>query len=116
VEKPLLEVIKHANMHCMEEVRLWEVAHDTGNMSKPVESWVNMVGREFGSGCFRVGVATRSILVAIPLPVVLFGRDIISKFILWTLAPKNRHVARDDVGRYTQGNLHAMLLKPVYNA
>jgi len=29
---------------------------------------------------------------------------------------KNRHVTRDDVGRYTQGNLQAMLLKPVCNA
>ena len=29
---------------------------------------------------------------------------------------KNRHVARDHVGRYTQGNLQAMLLKPVCNA
>jgi hypothetical protein len=29
---------------------------------------------------------------------------------------KNRHVARDDVGRYTHGNLQAMLLKPVYDA
>jgi hypothetical protein len=29
---------------------------------------------------------------------------------------KNRHATRDNVGRYTLGNLQAMLLKPVYNA
>jgi len=29
---------------------------------------------------------------------------------------KNKHVAQDDVGCYTQGNLQAMLLKPVCNA
>ena len=29
---------------------------------------------------------------------------------------KNRNAARDDAGRYTQGNLQAMLLKPVCNA
>jgi hypothetical protein len=34
VEKPLLEVVKHADLHWMEEVGLREVAHDTGIMSK----------------------------------------------------------------------------------
>jgi len=42
VENPLLEVVKHADLHCMEEVGLREVTHDTGNMSKQVESSVNM--------------------------------------------------------------------------
>ena len=42
VENPLLEVIKHADLHCMEEVGLREVAHDTGNMSKHIKSSVNM--------------------------------------------------------------------------
>jgi hypothetical protein len=28
---------------------------------------------------------------------------------------KNSHVTCDDVGRYTQGNLQAMLVKPIYN-
>jgi len=42
VENPLLEVGKHADLHCMEEVGLKEVAHDTGNMLKHVESSVNM--------------------------------------------------------------------------
>jgi len=43
VEHPLQQVVKHADLHCMEEVGLREVAHDTGNMSKHVESSVNMV-------------------------------------------------------------------------
>jgi hypothetical protein len=52
VENPLLEVIKHADLHCMEEVGLQEVglqevAHDTGNMSKHVESSVNMMLRGY---------------------------------------------------------------------
>jgi len=42
VENPLLEVIKHANLHCMEKVGLRDVAHNTGIMSKDIESWVNM--------------------------------------------------------------------------
>ena len=42
VENPLLEVIKHADLHCMEEVGLREVAHDAGNMLKPIETSVNM--------------------------------------------------------------------------
>jgi len=42
VENPLQEVFKHADLHCMEEVGLGEVAHDTGSMSKLVESSVNM--------------------------------------------------------------------------
>ena len=42
VEYPLLKVVRHADLDCMEEVGLWEVAHDTGSMSKHVESLVNM--------------------------------------------------------------------------
>jgi hypothetical protein len=61
VENPLVEVIKHADLHCMEEVGLWEVADDTGNMSKYLESSVNMARREFGIGCVGVGMAERSI-------------------------------------------------------
>jgi hypothetical protein len=61
VENPLLEVIKHADLHCMEEVGLWEVAHDTGNMSNQIYSSVNMVQQEFGIGCLAVGIAERSI-------------------------------------------------------
>jgi hypothetical protein len=61
VENPLLEVVKHADLHCMEEVGLREVAHDTGIMSKHVESSVNMARQEFGIGCLGVGIAERSI-------------------------------------------------------
>jgi len=45
----------------MEEVGLREVAHDTGQMSKHVECWVNMAPREFGIGCLGVGIPERSI-------------------------------------------------------
>ena len=43
VENPLLEVVQHADQHCMEKIGLRVVAHITGNMSKHVESLVNMV-------------------------------------------------------------------------
>jgi hypothetical protein len=72
----------------MEEVGLREVSHNTGNMSKHVESSVNMARREFGIGCLGVGIAERSILVVIPPGVLLVRRHIISMFVLWTLAPK----------------------------
>jgi hypothetical protein len=42
VVNPILEVVKHANLHCMEEVRVREVAHDRRYMSKHVQSSVNM--------------------------------------------------------------------------
>jgi len=41
VENPLLEVVNLADLHCMEEVGLREVAHNTGNVAKHVESSVN---------------------------------------------------------------------------
>jgi len=61
VENPLLEVVKHANLHCMEEVGLREVAQYTGNMLKHVESSVDMARREFGICFLGVGIAERSI-------------------------------------------------------
>jgi hypothetical protein len=61
VENPLLEVVKHANVHCMAEVGLKEVAHDTGNMSEHVELSVNMVRLEFSIGCLGVGIPEHSI-------------------------------------------------------
>ena len=60
VENPLVEVVNHGDLHCMEEVRLEEVAHDTGNMSKHVEFSVNMLPREFGIGFLGVGITERS--------------------------------------------------------
>jgi len=61
VENPLLEEVKHADLHCMVEVGLREVAHNTGNMSKHIESSVNMARRELSIGCLGVGIAERSI-------------------------------------------------------
>jgi len=61
VENPLLEVVKHADLHCMEEVGLWEIANNTGNISKHVESSVTMAQREFGIRCLGVGIAEHSI-------------------------------------------------------
>jgi hypothetical protein len=65
-----------------------EVTDETGNMSKHVESSVDMARREFGIGCLRVGIAERSISVVIPPGVLLVRRNIISKFFLWLLPPK----------------------------
>jgi hypothetical protein len=45
----------------MEEVGLQEIAHDTGNMPKHVESSVNMGRQEFCIRCLGVGIAERSI-------------------------------------------------------
>jgi len=61
VENPQLEVVKHADLHCMEEVGLREFAHDTGNISKQVEFSVNLAQREFGIGCLGVGCTERSL-------------------------------------------------------
>jgi hypothetical protein len=61
VENPLLEVVTHTNLHCMEEVGLRQIADHAGNMSILVESSVNMARREFGIRCLVVGIAERSI-------------------------------------------------------
>jgi hypothetical protein len=39
-KNPLPEVDNHADLQCMEEVGLWKVAHDAGNMFQYVESTV----------------------------------------------------------------------------
>jgi hypothetical protein len=57
VENPPLEVIKHADLDCMDEGRRREDSHDTGNTSKRVESSVIMVRQEFSIGCVGVGIA-----------------------------------------------------------
>ena len=66
VENPLLEVVKHADLHCMEEIGLSEdelrkVAQNPENVSKHVESSLTMGRREFSIGCLCVGIAERSI-------------------------------------------------------
>jgi hypothetical protein len=83
VEIPLLEVVKHADLHCMEMVGLREIAYNTGNMWKHVESLVNMAGLEFAIGCLGLGIPERSIQVVIPPGVLLVRMHVISKFILW---------------------------------
>ena len=61
MENPLLQVVKHADLHCMEEVGLREVAHNTGNMSKHIECSVNIVRRQFSIRCPGVGITEHSI-------------------------------------------------------
>jgi len=61
VEIPLLELLKDADLHCMEEVGLREVAHNTGNVSKHIDTSVNMAQQEFVIGCIGVGIAVGSI-------------------------------------------------------
>ena len=61
VENPLLELVKNAALDCTEEMGLWEGTHDTGNMSKHVESFVNMARQEFCIGSPGVGIAERPI-------------------------------------------------------
>jgi hypothetical protein len=56
VETPLLVVVKHADLHCMEEVGLGVIVHETWNMSRHAESSVDMVHGEFGIGSLRVGI------------------------------------------------------------
>jgi hypothetical protein len=80
-------VVKHADLQLMEEVGLREVAHDTGDMLKHAESSVNMARREFAIGWLEVVIAECSSSIVIPLEVLLVRRDIITKFVLWTLAP-----------------------------
>jgi hypothetical protein len=85
VENPPLEVVMYADLHCMEDIGLVEVAHNNGNMSNRVEFLGNMVRQEFGIGRHRDWVSERCILVMI-LPGVVRSY-IISKLVLWTLAP-----------------------------
>jgi len=61
VETPLLEVVKHGNVHCMKEERLRGVAHDTQNMSMEAKFSVNMVQPEFRIDCLGVGSTVHSL-------------------------------------------------------
>jgi hypothetical protein len=88
VENPLLEVVKHADLHCVKKVRLREGTHNAGNVSKHVESAVNVARQQFGNGYLVGGIAELSIYVVIPAWVFLVRRVIITKCVLWTLAPK----------------------------
>jgi len=87
-ENPLLQLVKHGDLNCIEEVGHGEVAHHTWNISKNMHSSVEMAQPEFGNGCLGVGIAEHSTQILI-LPGVLFVRiHMISKFVLWTLTPK----------------------------
>jgi hypothetical protein len=88
VENSLLELVKHADLHCMEEVGLGEVVYDTANRSNHVDSAVKMAPQDFGIDCLGVGIADNSLQVVIPPGALLVRSDIISKFVLWTLVPK----------------------------
>jgi hypothetical protein len=66
----------------MEEDGLREIAHNTGNVLKHVESLLNTARREFGIRCLGVGIAERSIYVVIPPGVFLVRMHIMSKFVL----------------------------------
>jgi hypothetical protein len=66
----------------MEEVGLREVAHNTGNISKHVESSVIMAQPEFAIGFVGVGITEHLKLVVIPPEVLLVRREIISMFVL----------------------------------
>jgi len=61
VENPHPQVVKHADLHCMVEVTLGVVAHYTGNLSKHVALYVNVVRREYGIHYMHVGIAGCSI-------------------------------------------------------
>jgi len=85
VENPLLEVVKHADLYCLAEVGCEKVAHDTGDLSKPVESSANMAQGQFSLSFLGVGIVQHTIQVVIPPGVLLVRRDIIAKFVLWRL-------------------------------
>jgi len=72
----------------MEEVGLWDVAYDTTNMLKHFQSSVDMARGEFSISCLGVAIAKGSVYLVIHPGVLLVSRDIISLFVLWTLAPK----------------------------
>jgi hypothetical protein len=72
----------------MEEVGIREVANNTGNMLKQVASSMHLARREFYIGCLDVGITDCSKKVVILPGVLLVMRDIITKFVLWTLGPK----------------------------
>jgi hypothetical protein len=61
VEYPLLEVVKHSDLDCMEEFGLRQVAYDTGNMSRPIEFSVNMERREFAIIYLGLGIPECSV-------------------------------------------------------
>jgi hypothetical protein len=88
VENPLVKAVKHADLHSMKEIRLRKVAYNPGNMSKHVKFSVNMARREVCICCLGVGMTELAKYVVIPPGVLLARRDIISKLVLCSLAPR----------------------------
>jgi hypothetical protein len=82
-------VVKHVDLHCVEEVGLQLVTHDTENMLKHLEHWVTMAPQEFGIRCLGVGIAERSKWIVIPPGLLLVRRNIIFKSDVWTVAPES---------------------------
>jgi hypothetical protein len=97
VENPVQEMVKGADLNCMQEVGHREIPHNTGNMSDIVYSLVNMAPRQFSIGGLLVGIAQCSTSVLIPLGVLLVSRDTISQCILWILAVRTCTPASDDI-------------------
>jgi hypothetical protein len=88
VKNPVLEVVKHADPHCMKKVSPREITHDIANILKDVDFSVNITAREFGIHCLGCDIAERSILVVFQPVVLLVRRDILSKLVHWILPPK----------------------------
>lgn len=87
VDNPHLELVKYSDMHCMEEVVLYEVTRTMENLSKHIDFSVNLAGRAISIGCLGVAIVECSISVVMPPGLLLVRRDIISKFVLWTIPP-----------------------------
>jgi len=60
MEYPVLDLVKHANQHFKEVVRLHEIAHNTWNLSKHIELMVKMAQWQFGIRGSGVGIASHS--------------------------------------------------------
>ena len=56
-----MEVLKHADLGCIQEVSLRAVADNTREMSKHVESSVNIVRERFGNSYLGFQIAEHSI-------------------------------------------------------
>jgi hypothetical protein len=55
VENAVLEVVMNGDLYRMDEDRHWKVTHNTGTMSKHIETLVHMGRNVFGISCLGVG-------------------------------------------------------------
>jgi hypothetical protein len=72
----------------MGEVGLQEIAQDTGNLLKHIESLVQLGQYVFSIDCVCVGVCERSLYIVIAPGVLVVWRDVISTCVYWTLPRK----------------------------